>query len=183
MRVCTHCNAEKPEEEFDRFFDRSRDKYRTRACCKSCRRKKITNYDKKNCSKKKVYNKAYAELNSEKIKKHSKEYYNKNKDSILAYLKYWRDSNPDKVARGRLDRVKNVRRAIPPWTTDKMVEDIKMVYLHAKDCAITSGCEYEVDHIVPIKGKTVCGLHVPWNLQVLPKDINRSKTNNYDDWK
>lgn len=59
-------------------------------------------------------------------------------------------------------------------------EEIKEFYWLAKDLKSVTGEDYHVDHIVPICGENICGLHVPWNLQVLPADINLSKGNKYD---
>lgn len=70
--------------------------------------------------------------------------------------------------------------ATPVWLTNEQEEQIKAMYQHARDCEVVSGERYDVDHIIPLQGKSVCGLHVPWNLQVLPKDVNIKKGNRYE---
>lgn len=67
--------------------------------------------------------------------------------------------------------------AAPPWLTECDLWMIQEAYDLAKLREHMLGGKWEVDHIVPIQGKTVSGLHVPWNLQVIPMNVNRRKSN------
>lgn len=77
-------------------------------------------------------------------------------------------------------RKDSVKQATPPWLTKQHFAEIEVIYSHARDCQVVTGEGYHVDHIVPLKGKDVCGLHVPWNLQVLPAVVNIRKNNRYE---
>jgi hypothetical protein len=61
-------------------------------------------------------------------------------------------------------------KATPLWLTKLQLQEMKDIYR-------LTPIGYEVDHIVPLQGKDVCGLHVPWNLQYLTIKQNRSKGN------
>ena len=78
-------------------------------------------------------------------------------------------------------RSKRTREATPSWLTSEQKQDIAAIYEHMRDCRAVTGEDYHVDHIVPLKGEVVCGLHVPWNLQVIPAYVNMSKSNSLDD--
>ena len=67
---------------------------------------------------------------------------------------------------------------MPQWLSEPDKGRIEDFYWFAQDLYKVTGEVYHVDHIVPLQGKTVCGLHVPWNLQILPADLNLSKGNN-----
>lgn len=73
------------------------------------------------------------------------------------------------------------RQATPSWLTSEQKQDIAAIYEHMRDCKAVTGEDYHVDHIVPIRGENVCGLHVSWNLQVMPADVNISKSNSLED--
>lgn len=89
----------------------------------------------------------------------------------------WQKENTLKRRRNSTRSRAGLRGATPPWLTEEQRREIADFYWLAQDCSIVSGGKYHVDHIVPIAGENVCGLHVPWNLQVLPGHINRSKGN------
>lgn len=58
---------------------------------------------------------------------------------------------------------------------------IRAIYACVRDMSKTFGAQLHVDHIVPLRAKNACGLHVPWNLMVTTAKYNRSKQNRIDD--
>ncbi len=69
------------------------------------------------------------------------------------------------------------RNATPSWLTKFDHDYIKHIYVQDKELEKLDGTPRHVDHIIPLQGKTVCGLHVPWNLQILTAIENTSKGN------
>ena len=102
----------------------------------------------------------------------------------IGYNKY--EKTPTgKASKSRRNALRDSRskQATPKWLTKEQQDQIVAIYDHMRDCRIVTGEDYHVDHIVPLKGENVCGLHVHWNLQILPADVNISKSNRYpDDW-
>jgi len=67
--------------------------------------------------------------------------------------------------------------ATPPWLTADDHGMMLCLYDNAVSLSEAAGIKFDVDHIVPLNGETVCGLHVPWNLRVIAASKNRSKGN------
>ena len=68
-------------------------------------------------------------------------------------------------------------RATPTWLTKELNNQMELIYKEAFERSDLENVKYHVDHIVPLQGGNVCGLHVPWNLQLLKADENWSKGN------
>lgn len=66
------------------------------------------------------------------------------------------------------------------WLTKEHKQEIKDYYQVAQMLTEVTNIQYHVDHIIPIMHDKVCGLHVPWNLQILTEQDNRTKSNKFD---
>jgi 5-methylcytosine-specific restriction endonuclease McrA len=93
------------------------------------------------------------------------------------YQAAWKERNVVWVRADTKARRRKHRDATPKWLSRKQKSEIRQLYQIAITMTQTTGEQYVVDHIVPLRGEAVCGLHVPWNLRVITQDENLKKSN------
>jgi len=164
--VCTKCNVEKPKELFYAYKENTIKG--VSAKCKDCVKKISKEYRKKvgHTKKDAERNKRWRDKNIEHCRIVEAAKRARNPESYKKAMSKWAKNNQAKLRLLRDAR----RTCIPSWAE---IEKINVVY----DKSIKYGLE--VDHIVPIKNKLVCGLHVWHNLQLLERKLNRSKGNRF----
>jgi hypothetical protein len=180
-KFCKVCETEKAIEEFPK----------NRLVCKKCRCKQSVEYIKSNRSKYTQYMKEYyknhpekrksrddkyRENNKEKVEEYSLIYRRKNADKLKKYSLNWNKANKERHSASKAKRRARLLEAMPKWADNDIIISIyKEAILRSK----TEGIQYDVDHIIPLQGKNVCGLHVHTNLQILLSDDNRRKSNKF----
>lgn len=149
--------------------------------CLGCKR----DYEKKWSAANKEYiaskSALYRERHAEKVKAVRLMRYDLDPARYVARARRWEKNNPEQhrairnaiAARYRAAK----RNASLPWLSEEQKQQILAFYDEAVECARRTGIKHDVDHIVPLRGKTVSGLHVPWNLRVIPARENQSKGN------
>jgi hypothetical protein len=130
---------------------------------------------------------AYNQREDVKDAKHA--WYLENRDQVIAaantrpahvkqgYRNAWKADNKVQVRADTKARRRKHREATPSWTTRKQKSEIRQMYQIAITMTQTTGVQYVVDHIYPLRSEAVCGLHVPWNLQVMTQEENLKKSN------
>lgn len=113
---------------------------------------------------------AYHERNADRRKL----YYEMNKERIKAYYRLYIAAKRAEYAARTIKRKALKLKATPVWSD---LNKITKIYRCCKQLSEITGVKHHVDHIVPLKGKTVCGLHVEYNLRIITATENLGKGN------
>jgi hypothetical protein len=129
--------------------------------------------NEKNKSRIQAYRKAYAETNRERLRVKNA----LNKDRKREWQRQYLKANPGHSAAYVAKRHAAKLKRTPAWLTEFDLLKIKCMYQLAAMRNRESGYDWHVDHIIPLQGEFVSGLHVPNNLRVIPAVDNRRKSN------
>ena len=110
------------------------------------------------------------------LAKKTKLWYKENKERFKPINAKWAASNRDKKNASQAKRRAQKLQATPSWAD---LEAIKGIYKEARSLQDLLGIEFHVDHMLPLQGERVCGLHVESNLQVIPAALNLKKSNKF----
>lgn len=147
-KQCSNCNNFKDLTEYHKNKSSADGLY---SVCKICKNDK---------------NKLYKNINKESEIKRNQLWYLKNTENKKMYYKKYYFENKFRYHIARIKRISVIKQATLPGYN----KEIDIIYKNRPN-------GYHVDHIVPLQGKTVCGLHVPWNLQVIKAEENLKKGN------
>lgn len=172
-KPCTKCGEIKPAHEF--YVDK-RNRNGLQSQCKACCILNAKSYEERHADKIKARRKIYYENNADERRALSRRIRNRNVELARERCKDWRRQNPHLVNAGSAKRRAIINRTTPSWANQ---EKIELQYFMARFLTEISGLSHEVDHIIPIRGRNVCGLHVETNLRVVLASENRSKSNKY----
>ncbi len=190
MRTCSKCQEAKPFDQFSKKLNGLQPN------CKPCSREIHRAWNLANREKQCAKKREYYQNNKEAALEKQKQYYAEHRDQVLAYIEKWRAERPGYAASlyvKNAERQKALARAwrkenpdlrkvqetarrartrrLPPWADRKAMA---AVYAQAKELR-AMGVDCHVDHVIPLKGKTVSGLHVHTNLQILLASENLKK--------
>lgn len=115
--------------------------------------------------------------NQQHLQAYERRQWRENKEKRQSYFSQWAKANPSKMSAKEGMRRALRGRATPSWI-DKGA--LQKVYADCRARTEVTGVLHHVDHIVPLKNSIVCGLHVPWNLQVLTASENSRKKNKFE---
>lgn len=191
---CVECIKENAKKRMARIYSdpEQLEAFRTYARAKSKRIRKIHG-ERWNAERREKW--ASDEEYREKIKKGQREYCKRTNYHNSEVRKKWREANKDKVAEyGKRSREKHIgtnkylgylrrrrkRAAMPPWADKEAIKKMyeKVARMNRLAGRNTPGrCAFHVDHIIPLNGENVCGLHIPENLRIMRASDNIRKGN------
>jgi hypothetical protein len=179
MKKCSKCLKEKG---LDCFYKRKHLKNSYYGDCILCRN--LNDKQKYNSEEKKLENSKYYKENKEKCNTASRNYQLKNKEILKEKAKLYVEKNREKImiqkSSQAIERRTQKITAGAKWLDKDLLKDILYKVQEIRNLNKLGKEKYHLDHIIPLKHDLVCGLHVPWNLQILTQYENCYKSNKFD---
>lgn len=167
---CSGCGVLRNDAEFPKKGNK----------CKNCVREFHRAYREANAERIAARKKLWVEENKQHKAEQDRLYAIKNPIKRKLAREKWNKLNPGKSTAAKTkNRLERFLR-IPAWLTEDDHWMIEQAYELAALRTKLFGVQWHVDHIIPLKGKLVSGLHVPQNLQVIPAAVNLRKSNRWD---
>lgn len=189
---CKSCRsahaAKKYAEDPERHLSRNKrwaesNKERMRDAAKAYRKANLQNareyqkeWNEKNPGKAAQYAAAWRERNADRVLTDAEKYRKANAEKVRQAALRWQRENRARVIAYNAARYAAKLKATPKWAN---LEEIAKFYEEAERLAKLNGESYDVDHVVPLRSKIVCGLHCEANLRVIKSEENRSKGNRH----
>lgn len=187
MKTCRRCGETKPLTEFPMC------RGRPRARCKPCHTRDACEWQAKNRDKATANGRRWRERHPpppakfppaksdeerlERRREARRRWLVAHPDKMQHCRTAWAEANKPRLRASVRRRQARRRNATPKWA-DKTA--ILSFYVRAEMLTQQTGIPHEVDHIIPLQGRNVCGLHWEANLQVLPRRTNRVKHNRFE---
>ena len=170
VKFCKKCNTEKSLEAFSNNRSKPDGKAST---CKVCQKTITAAWRENNPAASKAATSNWVKQNSDRYAEYMKEWRDANRAARSQYSVDWAKTNP-----ARKNAATAKRRAAEAGAAFGDAGEIRMWY-EVAEVLSRGGVKFQVDHIVPLISKDVCGLHAPWNMTVLTQRQNASKGNRW----
>jgi len=174
VKLCKTCSVEKPESDY------YKDGPWLRGSCKDCVKAKRKDYVEANKEEVLQASREYYRENVEVLRQKQKAYYEAKREVLRQkQSEYYRSNKPKFLAQNSAARAA-LYQATPKHLTVYQKKQIESIYAERDRLSVETGEQYHVDHIIPLRGKYICGLHTPENLRVITAQDNLTKGNRYD---
>lgn len=189
MKTCTKCGEDKPLDEFKRDVRYKGGRVNWCRCClrEYNRQRRKANPEKardaarrywaRNVEKERERGRRYYAENREKEATRHREYAARRAEHLTRYKAEYRERNAPLFAAHAAHRRAALAARTPLWAD---LVAIAAFYEQAARVSKCLGVPHHVDHIVPLKGRRVSGLHVALNLRVVPAVVNLRKRNSFE---